>query len=75
MNKVLLILGVVFLVIALGSYVYSVSETDSYFGGAIEDTEIVYPYRVYSFPLFIGGIIMVIISAVLQTNTKGGKGQ
>lgn len=77
MNKVILIIGLAFILLSAGAYLYQVSETDSYLGGAIEDTDIVHPYRDYSFPMFIGGVVLIVIALTLNQNKNqnltGGK--
>lgn len=70
MNKPIAIIGIVFLLISVFAYFYSVTEKESYLGGLITDTDTEFPFRNYSFVLFIGGLILLIVGIFL--NKKGG---
>lgn len=65
MNIIVVILGVVLIILAGFAYMYSETEKDSALGGLIEDEETVRPLRGWAIPLLFGGIILIVVGAVL----------
>lgn len=66
MNKTLLIIGVV--LIALGIFAGAYSTSQSHLWGAYTTTS--NPYSSYSIPLIIGGVILIIVGAVIKKSEK-----
>ncbi|MFW5846700.1 MAG: hypothetical protein ACOCUU_00935 [Nanoarchaeota archaeon] len=66
MNKTISIIGIVILILAATSYIYYETERQEYFGGFVEDTDISHPYREYTFPLFVGGLVLLIVGILIN---------
>lgn len=63
MKTALIVAGIVFLVLAALAYGYTVTETDSYFGGLFSDQDTMAPYRAFAIPIALAGIVMLIVAA------------
>lgn len=73
MRQTILIIGVLFLIFAALAYGYTVTETDSYFGGFFTDQDTTAPYRPMAIPIGIGGLILVIVSAAMARDNMVSK--
>ena len=65
----LIVIGIVFLVLGIFASIYSITTTQSHLWGLYSTSNASTPYNTYSIPLLIGGIILIIIGAII----KGGK--
>jgi len=65
----LIITGIVFLFLGIFASAYSITTSQSHLWGLYSTSTTSTPYYEYSIPLLIGGIILIIIPAVM----KGGK--
>lgn len=72
MNRAATIIGIVFMVLSMLAYVYQESQTNSYLGELVKNTDVNYPLRSYSYPTFIGGLVLLIIG-LSNNSMKGGK--
>lgn len=70
MNKTLLIIGIVVLALGILANVYSTTTTESHLFGLYSTSSTSNPYSNYSVPLLIGGIILVIVGAVMKEGEK-----
>ncbi|MFA4960890.1 MAG: hypothetical protein WC548_04480 [Candidatus Pacearchaeota archaeon] len=64
MKNGLVIIGAILIVLGIFAYAYTVTVTDEGLGGLYEDEDIETPYRTYSYPLIIVGIVLVIVGVV-----------
>jgi hypothetical protein len=65
MRHAILAIGILFLVFAALAYGYTVTETDSAFGGFFTHQDTTAPYRYLAIPLGIGGLVLIIVSAAM----------
>jgi hypothetical protein len=65
-NKYLIIIGVV--LIAIGLFAGAFTTTESQLFGLIDVSSI--PYEAYAIPLFVGGIVLIIVGGVLGAKKK-----
>ena len=66
MNIILVVLGIVFFLIGIGAYAYTIVVE----GGLFQGEEMETPYRSYAIPLFIGGIVLILVGAFLPPMKK-----
>ena len=66
MNNSLVIIGVVLLVIGLASGIYTTAQTGPF--GWYNFSSV--PYAAYTIPLFVGGIILIIVGALVRKNNE-----
>lgn len=64
MNKTLLIIGIVILALGIFANIYSETTTQSHLFGLYSTSSVSNPFSDYSFALLIGGVILIIVSAV-----------
>ena len=70
MNKTLLIIGIVVLVLGIFANIYSVTTTQSHLFGLYSTSSSSNPYLTYSVPFLIGGIVLIIVGAVIKEGKK-----
>jgi formate hydrogenlyase subunit 3/multisubunit Na+/H+ antiporter MnhD subunit len=70
MNLILIIMGVVMLVFSIFAFTYIIVTTDEYLGGIVTEEETETPFRGYTVPLIIGGIILILVGAFMPTKTE-----
>lgn len=70
MNKTLLIIGIVILALGIFANIYSSTTTQSHLFGLYSTSSTSNPYSTYSVPLFIGGIILIIVGAIVKESKK-----
>ena len=68
MNVGILIVGVVMLCLGLYAGAYTVEVDNGIFGEDLEN-----PYQMYSIPLFIGGIVLIVVGGFIGSTIHGGK--
>jgi uncharacterized membrane protein len=64
MKNALVIIGVILVILGIFAFFYTVTLTDESLGGLYEDEETEEPYRVFSYPLIIVGIVLIILGLV-----------
>lgn len=69
-QRILIGVGLLMLVCAAVTYGYTVTEQDEYLGGLITDTDVSTPYRQFTWPLIIGGFILILIGALFRKEGK-----
>ena len=69
MNTALFGVGVVLVILGLIASAYVVTETDEYLFGAFTDTDAERPYAGYAIPLIVVGILLMIVGALIPTET------
>ncbi len=65
MNVALLTVGLVVLLLGAVAYMYTVTETDTYLFGAVQDTDAQQPYRNFGLPLIVIGLVGAVAGAML----------
>jgi hypothetical protein len=65
MNTIIVVLGVVLMILGGFAYLYVEVEEERYFGGLFERENIERPFERAALPLLIGGIILIVVGAVL----------
>ena len=70
MNQILIIMGVIMLVFSIFAFTYVVVTTDEYLGGLVTEEETETPFRGYTLPLIIGGIILVLVGAFMPNKKE-----
>jgi len=70
MNKTLLIIGIIVLALGIFANIYSATTTQSHLFGLYSTSSNSNPYSSYSVPLLIGGIILIIVGAVMKEEKK-----
>ena len=66
MKTAIIVIGIVILLLAALSYSYAVTETDTYFWGLFKETDVERPYSNFAIPLFVGGLVLIIIGAFMK---------
>lgn len=61
MNRILVVLGVLFLLAAAGTFMYEVTTKGGLFGN---ENIVTKPYDVYAFPLLVGGVVLAAVGLV-----------
>jgi uncharacterized membrane protein len=64
MKNALVIIGVVLIALGIFAYVYTITVEDEALGGIIETEDTETPYRPFSYPLIIVGIVLIIIGVL-----------
>ncbi len=59
MNRILVVLGVLFLLGAAGAFMYTETTTGGGFFG--NETQTTKPYEPYAFPVLIGGVVLAAV--------------
>lgn len=59
MNRMLVALGVIFLLVAAGAFMYTETVSEPGFFG--ENTTVKKPYEPYAFPVLIGGVVLAAV--------------
>ena len=70
MNKSLIIIGIIVLALGIFANVYSVTTTQSHLWGLYSTSNTSIPYSTYSIPLLIGGLILIIVGAIIKESKK-----
>ena len=68
MENTLIIVGIIFIVFGLFAGVHTTSTTESFLGGLFTNEELERPYQMYSIPLIVGGIVLILIGALQNKN-------
>lgn len=64
-KTVLLILGIILVALSGFAYFFTVTDRESFLGGIYSETETDRPYSNLALPLFLAGILVIIVAAVL----------
>ena len=70
MNKTLLVIGIIILALGIFANVFSVTTPQSHLFGLYSTSSSSNPYSIYSVPLLIGGIVLIIVGAVMKEGKK-----
>jgi len=70
MNKMILFAGVFLLLIGVFTNVYSVTTTQSHLWGLYSTSDASNPYSTFSVPLFIGGIVLIIVGTLIKEGKR-----
>lgn len=70
MNTSLIVIGVIVVILGLFALNYSVVVEDEYLGGLVQNQSIEKPYAYIGIPLIIGGIVLLIVGAVVGQGRK-----
>jgi uncharacterized membrane protein len=70
MNKTLLIIGFVVLILGIAATFYSETTTESHLFGLYSTSSTSNPYSAFSIPLLVGGIVLIIVAAVLKSSNR-----
>ncbi len=62
MNRMLVVLGILFLLVAAGAYMYTETTTGGGFFG--NETKTTAPYYSHAFPMLVGGIVLAAVGLV-----------
>jgi hypothetical protein len=70
MNKTILIIGIIVLIVGVAANIFTSTTTQSHMFGMFSTSSTTAPYAVYSFPLIVGGIILIIVGFALKEGKK-----
>ena len=63
-------IGAVMLALAAVSFGYTVTPEQEILGGVIQDTQVDRPYRDLSWPLGVGGIVLIVVGAFIPSQSR-----
>lgn len=70
MNTGLLLIGIIVILLGIGAMIYEETQTTSELWGLTSKTTTSNPYQEYSFPLIIGGVVLVVVGAFVGRGSE-----
>ena len=66
----LIVIGIIVLVLGIFANIYSITTSQSHLWGFYSTSNTSTPYSTYSIPFLIGGIVLIIVGAVMKGSKK-----